>query len=118
MSLAAQPFVKPLVYVAGPYTNPDPVENTHHAIRIGSHLLDEGVVTPLVPHLNLTWHLMRPRPYQDWLDYDLELMRRCDAVYRYEGESPGADAEVAQARQWGIPVFHSIEALYRWVWSL
>lgn len=27
---------KPLVYVAGPYTNPDPVENTHTAIQVGA----------------------------------------------------------------------------------
>lgn len=92
-----------LVYVAGPYTKPDPVENTHRMIRIADALLDAGVV-PVVPHLTMFWHFLRPRPYEQWLDYDLCVMERCDVVLRVPGESNGADREVYQATRSGQPV--------------
>ena len=93
----------PLVYVAGPYTKPDPVENTHRIIEIADRLWDLGVV-PVVPHLTLFWHFLKPRSYQEWLDYDLHIMARCDAVLRVPGESHGADGEVAEALARGQPV--------------
>lgn len=105
---------KPLVYVAGPYSNPDPVENTHAALAVGDTFMRGGVVTPIVPHLTMTWHLVFPHPYEQWLAYDLEVMRRCDAVYRIVGPSSGADAEVAEAEAMGLPVFHEIADLYAW----
>ncbi len=93
----------PLVYLAGPFTKPDPVENTHRMIQIADALWELGVV-PVVPHLTLFWHFLRPRSYQEWLDYDLQIMARCDAVLRVPGESQGADGEVAEARAHGLPV--------------
>ena len=36
---------RPLVYVAGPYASPDPVENTHNAIQVADRLNASGVVT-------------------------------------------------------------------------
>lgn len=93
----------PLIYLAGPYTHPDPVENTHHMIRIADALLDLDVV-PIVPHLSMFWHLLCPRPYGDWLTYDLHLLLRCDAVLRVPGVSSGADGELRVARRLGIPV--------------
>jgi len=106
---------KKLVYVAGPYTNPDPVENTHNAIKFCTELLDDGVVTPICPHLSMLWHAVTPRPYRTWLDYDLELLDLCDAVYRLPGQSSGADAEVQHAlNDLGLIVFHEKNALYTW----
>jgi nucleoside 2-deoxyribosyltransferase len=96
----------PLIYLAGPYTKPDPVENTNRMIRIADALLDLGVV-PIVPHLTMFWHLVRPRPYDEWLQYDLQVMLRCDAVLRVPGESNGADGEVRVARRLGIPVLYA-----------
>jgi hypothetical protein len=94
---------KPFVYLAGPYTKPDPVENTHYTVRIADVLLDVGVI-PVVPHLTMFWHAIRPRPYEDWLRYDLEVLARCDVLLRIPGESSGADREVARAEDLGIPV--------------
>ena len=104
---------KPLVYIAGPYTNPDPVENIHRAIKIADGLLD--VCSPLIPHLSGTWHMVSPKPYEDWLALDLEYMQRCDCVYRYPGASSGADKEVEKAREWGIPVVFSEIELRSWI---
>jgi hypothetical protein len=105
---------RPLVYVAGPYTRPDPVANTHDTIKFATELIDEGLVTPLVPHLTLLWHVVVPRPLEFWYEYDIAVLARCDALYRIAGESTGADKEVDFARDAGIPVFTDLDALREW----
>jgi hypothetical protein len=101
------------VYVAGPYTIPDPCENTHRAVKAADELLARGY-TPYIPHLNLTWQLISPKPYAFWLEYDLIWLARCDAVLRLPGASHGADKEVEYADAIGIPVFSSIIDLVNW----
>ncbi len=103
-------FPDQLIYIAGPYTHPDPVRNTHRAIKIADELIEEGLI-PYVPHLTLLWHMVTPRQEQFWYDYDYFILKRCDAVLRISGESTGADSEVALAKQYGIPVFYSMEEL-------
>jgi hypothetical protein len=49
--------------------------------------------------------------HRDWLDMDFAWIEVCHAVLRLPGESVGADAEVAFARERGVPVFHSIDDL-------
>jgi nucleoside 2-deoxyribosyltransferase len=105
---------RPLVYLAAPYTHPDPVANTHAVIALASELVDEGLVTPLVPHLTLLWHLAAPRPLDFWYAYDVAMLHRCDALFRMEGASSGADREVDFATTHGIPVFTSREELNAW----
>lgn len=96
---------RPLIYLAGPYTEPDPVANTHQMIRIADVLLDAGFI-PFIPHLTLAWHLVSPKRYETWLDYDRELLARCDAVLRVPGYSIGATQECTLAAELGIPVIH------------
>jgi len=105
---------KPLVYIAAPYSTPDPVQNTHRTVRCATELLRDGRVTPFVPHLSLLWHAITPLPDDVWLAYDLEILCRCDAVLRLPGPSNGADGEVAAARRLGIPVFEDVQALLTW----
>lgn len=102
--------MKRRVYVAGPYTKPDPCINTRNAILAGDEVWAAGFV-PFVPHLTHLWHTVSPKPYADWLAYDLEWLPTCDAVLRLPGESSGADGEVARATELGIPVFHSVAEL-------
>ncbi len=108
---------KPVVYIAGPYSDPDPVANTHEAIKIANSI--EDVCTPFIPHLTLLWHLITPKPYPKWLALDMAYLARFDALYRFGGASGGADKEVDFAREHGIRVFlYNIEALRSWceVW--
>ncbi len=56
----------------------------------------------------------KPRPYQDWIDLDLEWVKSCDCLLRLDGESKGADMEVALAESLGIPVFKTLYGLYKW----
>lgn len=105
---------KPLVYVAGPYSHPDPVENTNTAIRWGDRLMGDSLVVPLIPHLSLAWHFVSPHPETFWYEYDLHLLMRCNALLRIPGMSTGADMEVGFANDHDIPVFYGITSLYRW----
>jgi len=95
------------VHVAGPYTNPDPAQNTRNAIAMGDALFCAGF-TPFIPHLTHFWHLQIDHPYEEWLEYDNQWIPCCDAVLRMPGESSGADKEVALALSLGIPVFTSL----------
>lgn len=92
-----------VVYIAAPYSHPDPVENTHLVCRIADALLAAGYV-PVLPHLTLLWHLVSPKPYATWITYDRELLKRCDLVLRVPGHSPGATDECLLATALNIPV--------------
>ena len=105
----------PLVYIAGPITIPDPIWNTHDAIQVAERLYNSGLCVPLVPHMNLLWHFIIPHDVEYWYAYDLAVMKRCEAVLRLPGESKGAEAEIAQATKWQIPVFYDEESLMDWV---
>jgi hypothetical protein len=95
--------MKSKVYIAGPYTIPDPVENTREAIMVADILFEKGFI-PFVPHLNILWHLIVPRQETDWLEWDLEWLKACDYILRIPGKSKGADLEMKMAKQWGIPI--------------
>ncbi len=100
------------VYVAGPYTHGDVEENVAAAMLAADALIRAGMA-PYVPHL---WHFQHAaylQPYEVWTALDMEWLRVCDAVVRIPGRSPGADAEVAEARRLGIPVFGSVEEAVR-----
>lgn len=105
--------LKPLVYLAGPYSKPDPVWNMHNAIKLADRVLELGFV-PVIPHLTGTWHMVSPKPYPEWLAIDLEIMYRCDVVFRFPGASSGADAEVGEAFARGMRVVYSETELLTW----
>jgi hypothetical protein len=98
------------IYIAGPYTNGDVAINVRRAILAANDLADRGFA-PFVPHLTHFWHLLIPRPYQFWLDLDMQFLSCCEALLRLSGVSLGADTEVAEAQQQGMPVFWDIDAL-------
>jgi hypothetical protein len=100
------------IYVAGPYTKPDPCINTHNAIKVADRLLELGYV-PHIPHLTHFWHTVSPKPYNLWLQYDAHWVLVCDVVLRLSGESTGADGEVKLAQENGKPVVHSIDELVK-----
>lgn len=114
---------KPWVYIASPYTKGDQAINVRFQMRMWEILLDLGVV-PIAPLWSHFQHLHAPRPYQDWIDYDNEIIPRCDACLRLDvedfkvgykqSESTGADAEVKLFESLGKPVFRSLDELVHW----
>lgn len=106
--------MKPLVYIAGPYTSPDPVLNVRRAVKMAERVAASGAV-PIVPHLSMLWHLVSPQEIDYWYQYDLEILLHCHALIRLVGASPGADREVAFAEKEGTPVFIDGHAESFWV---
>jgi len=100
------------IYVAGPYTKPDPVQNTNKVIRYADMLREIGYI-PFVPHLTLLWHFLCPHEVDYWYEYDLAWLEKCDCLLRVKGESFGADAEVEYAKKKGIPVYYSVRELIK-----
>lgn len=116
--------MKPLVYIASPYSQGDCVINTRCSIDVFMHLLVGGECVPISPlALSFLPHLVQPIPYEAWMTYMLSLVENCDALLRVNAEwgdyfqenSPGANREIALASERGIPVFYSIEDLEEWL---
>lgn len=107
-------YERPLVYVAGPYTRPDPVANTREAIITATRLTESGLVTAFVPHLTMLMHLVAPQDLDYWYEYDLSVLARADACYRMPGESTGADREVTYAEKVSVPIFTSEDDVLAW----
>lgn len=95
------------IYIAGPYSKGDVAENVYQAIHAGEYVANLGHV-PFIPHLTHFWHLLIQHPYEFWLAQDMEWLKVCDAVLRFEGESSGADKEVAWAKEHGLIVYYSV----------
>jgi hypothetical protein len=105
--------MRPLVYVAGPYTLGDTVANFQNAVDWGERLEACGVDVH-VPHTTISWAMYRPAPVARWYQRDNAILRRCDAVFRFNGPSIGADKEVELAGILGIPVFFNVPSLNSW----
>lgn len=118
---------KPVAYIASPYSKGDVAINVRFQCKIFDQLLTDGRVLPVAPLWSHFQHLLFPRPYEDWIEYDQAMLPRYDCCLRLTVEwvgpsyrasdSTGADAEVAAFRRLGKPVFTSIEDLYRWAES-
>jgi len=106
---------RPMIYVAGPIsTGGDIPGNTHQGVLAAEELRRVGFIT-FCPHLSVFTEIVcGSRPWQEWIEYDEEVILRCDALYRMPGASRGADHEEAFCQKHGIPVFRSIGALLEW----
>lgn len=98
-----------VIYVAGPYRGPDNYaihRNICDAEKWALKLWQAGLAV-ICPHLN-TAHFQGAAPDHIWLDGDLELMRRCDAVFMVPGwnRSTGATVEHGEAARLGMPIFY------------
>lgn len=98
------------VYIASPYTKGDVAVNVKRQLDMADALMTHGYV-PFAPLYSHFQHMAHPRPYQDWIDIDLEWVPACDVLLRLDGDSSGADGEVAFAQKCGIPVVYSLDEL-------
>jgi hypothetical protein len=114
---------KPLVYIAGPIQS-DPVEGCRNALMTAGTMISLDIAVPVVVH---TWLMARimgipgfpehgtTKHYERWMAMDEEVIKRCDALFRIPGKSPGADREVHFATEVvNIPVFHYMSDLDKW----
>lgn len=107
-----------VVYVAGPFRGKsswDIEENIRRAERLALEVWRSGAAA-LCPHCN-TRFFQGAADDAVWLDGDLELLARCDAVLMTPDwqRSSGARAEQEFAVKRGIPVFETLDALKAWI---
>jgi len=111
------------VYVSGTITNGGKdtsrkgmLKWTLKAIGVGYTLLQKGF-NPYIPHLDwlFGWHKRAKKTTWDqYLNWDLAWIRRCDCVYRIRGKSEGADLECRFAKRMRKPIFYSIKELVKY----
>jgi hypothetical protein len=105
----------PLIYVAGPYSDWRGPWFVKQKVRgaewVAVKLMQAGFAV-ICPH-TMTHNWDGTVDYQGFIDRDLEIVKRCDAVMLLPGwrTSNGAQAEKAQADFHGIPVFESMDLL-------
>lgn len=107
-----------VVYVAGPFRGPDHwaiAQNIRRAEVLALEVWRLGAAA-ICPHAN-TAHFQNAAPDELWLEGDLEMLRRCDAIIMTPdwNRSSGATAEHAEATRCSIPIFYSAEALGEWL---
>lgn len=107
-----------MIYLASPYSDPDPVVrwSRYEAVcRHAAHMLRDGhlVYSPVV-HGHALAQRGLPGDWAYWERHNREMLRRCDAllVLTLPGweTSRGVQAEVALARALGLPVHHELSA--------
>jgi len=108
-----------LVYVAGPYrgeTEWDVERNIREAEEVAADVWKSGAVA-ICPHKN-TAHFGGLVADQTFLDGDIEILRRCDALIVTPNWeiSAGAVKEVSFATEAMIPVFFNIKDFCNWMW--
>lgn len=107
-----------VVYVAGKFRGPDSwsIENNIRAAETLALEVWRLGAAALCPHTN-TRFFQGAAPDAVWLEGDLVMLERCDAVITVDNwkDSTGACAEVDRAYTRKIPVFHSLTDLNEWL---
>lgn len=109
------------IYVAGELTGDgtpnDKIEqvmehNREKVLGVAENLLSKGYV-PFVPHLAIEWEKMFSHDPKVWLQYDIMILKRMDALL-VTSESSGVEQEIDFCREHGIPVLYSVDELERY----
>ena len=116
-----------LVYIAGPFRAMSAYANGHQdmfavqenimaAMKLGLEVARMPGAFPVIPHAN-TMFFTGAAPDHVWLDGDIELLRRCDAILMtpHWQRSSGARAEEKLAREIGLPVFFTADDMRAWL---
>lgn len=103
-----------VIYIAGPFRGKSHYEIHQNICRAEALALEvwRAGHAAICPHLN-TAHFHGAADDSVWLEGDLEIMKRCDAVLMTPDwkRSAGAAAEKQEAEKAGIPVFESLAGL-------
>jgi hypothetical protein len=114
--------MKPLIYIASPYTKGDMILNIRHQINVFDELKREGIVTPISPLIYAFVEITHPDKYENWMNYDLDLIEHCDGVYvtntevgdyiQLAADSKGVKMEIKHALENTIPVWYNKKDMY------
>ena len=101
-----------VVYIAGPFRAASAWEieqNIRRAETLALEVWRSGIPA-ICPHTNTRFY-QGAAPDEVWLEGDLEILRRCDALLLTEGweDSTGTRGEVDEAHRKEITVFEELE---------
>ena len=99
-----------LVYVAGPYTSGDRMENIRAARDAGIELMRRGYIPVVMHTMYDLWDLGTGLVYEDFIKAGLTLVGLCESVLLLPGweNSPGAQREHRRAEELGLAVWTEI----------
>lgn len=66
---------------------------------------DTGLIVPICPHWSLIQNLYRQKDYKQLIEYDLQILTRCDALFKIFGKSNGANIESKFMKKMQRPIF-------------
>jgi hypothetical protein len=100
------------VYIAGPLSTGNLVENIKPAVDAAQYLIERGYA-PFCPHLSHFWEVLagKSTPWEEWLEVDMAWLETADALLRLPGYSRGADREIKFAQSHNVCVYYSMEEL-------
>ena len=104
--------MRPRVYIAGPMSQGDRIQNLANALAAYKELIALGYA-PFCPHLTFFAAPFITATHSEWLEIDLPWVEKADYILRLQGDSIGATMECDHAKNKGVPVLHSIEELER-----
>lgn len=110
-----------LIYVAGPYRGPGDwavKQNIQDAEKFARELWRRGFAV-ICPHANSAFMGGSEIPDDVFLKGDLEILRRCDAIFMIPGweRSAGARAEYQFSLDNNIPIFFGVPAAAEWLYA-
>lgn len=96
---------KKFVYLAGPYSIGNKLENACSMNWAAVQLMRAGVIVfnPLLSHFY--GPVAKEFTHDWWCEFDLHWVGKCDAMVVLPGESRGAEREAEYAKEHGIPVY-------------
>lgn len=119
--------MKKVVYVAGPFRAMSKYceghwdaweieQNIRRAETLALGVWRTGKAAAICPHTNTRFY-QGAAPDDVWLDGDIALLAKCDAVLMTSDwtRSSGAKAEHEFAKEHGIPTFYSLADLSEWL---
>lgn len=112
-----QPSEMKVIYISGPYRDPRGeyyVRQNIRAAETAALVVWQHGAVALCPHKNTaSFGGAFEIPDETWLHGDLELVRRCDAVWALNGwqMSQGARLEIALAQRLKLPILYTTKDL-------
>ena len=105
-----------VIYVAGPYRadgNEGMLANIVMA-RAYARILWKRGYAAICPHTNTAFMDGPDIPPDKFIEGDLEIIERCDAMFMLPGweKSEGANKEYALAVNLGMPIYHSFDEAF------
>lgn len=102
---------KKIIYVAGPYSGKDENAVFENIITARKHALElwrKGWIV-ICPHTNSLFMGGAGLPDKEFVDRDLEIVSRCDAIYMLPGweKSEGAIRELTEAKKDGLEIYYA-----------